>query len=333
MESQFMDGSLLSAALRLAELGFHVFPLARMAKVPRKGSHGFLDATNHPTIIRHLWTQFPQSNVGVATAGLLVIDVDPGATWQDEADNARLLAMAGAIQRTPRGGWHYVFKRPEGRSWRLSVGDIAPKIDTRTDGGYIVAAPSVLPNGRYSWELTLPMRDELPMVPEALGAILDAAAEAAANKNRQHKIQPAARQPLLPQSEHPEGGGGEAPTKRYHPDGRERTYLLTSELPRRKPAAPIDPTAIIEGERNVTLFGIGASMRATGATQQAIYRKLHDYNRDRCRPMLSDHEVDAIIEHAAKYPITQKFKPFSFDRDEERAGQALKTPRKAGGER
>ena len=74
-------------------------------------------------------------------------------------------------------------------------------------------------------------------------------------------------------------------------------------------------------------------MRATGANREAIFRKLHEYNRDRCRPMLSDHEVDAIIEHAAKYPITQKFKPFSFDRDEERAGQALKTPRKAGGER
>jgi hypothetical protein len=327
MESQFMDGSLLSAALRYAELGFHVFPLARMAKVPRRGSRGFLEATNHPTIIRDLWTQFPQSNIGIATAGLMVIDIDPGATWQDEPENAHLLAMAGGIQRTPRGGFHYVFKRPEGRSWRLSVGDIAPKIDTRTDGGYICGAPSVLPTGRYSWELTLSMRDELPIVPELLGVMLDAAA-----KKRKHQIQPAASQPLLPQSEHPEGGGGEAPTKRYHADGRERRYLLTSELPRRQPAAPIDPTAIVEGERNLTLFGIGAAMRATGATWQAIRQKLHDYNRDRCRPMLGEHEVDTIVDHAAKYPITQAFRPFSFDRDEQRAGEMLKTPRKAGGE-
>jgi len=299
-----------------------------MAKVPRKNSRGFLEATNHPTIIRDLWTQFPQSNIGIATAGLLVVDIDPGATWQDAPDNAHLLAMAGGIQRTPRGGFHYVFKRPEGRSWRLSVGDIAPKIDTRTDGGYIVAAPSVLPTGRYSWELTLSMRDELPIVPELLGVMLDEV-----EKNRQHKIQPAASQPLLPQSEHPEGGGGEAPTKRYHPDGRERTYLLTSELPRRKPAAPIDPTAIIEGSRNKTLFSIGTSMRATGANREAIFRKLHEYNRDRCRPMLSDHEVDTIADHAARYPTVKPFRSIDLSRDEQRAGEMLKTPRKAGGER
>jgi hypothetical protein len=75
-------------------------------------------------------------------------------------------------------------------------------------------------------------------------------------------------------------------------------------------------------------------MRATGATWQAIRQKLHEYNRDRCQPMLSDHEVDTIIEHAAKYPITQAFKQREFDRDEQRAGEMLKTPpRKAGGER
>jgi hypothetical protein len=107
-----------------------------------------------------------------------------------------------------------------------------------------------------------------------------------------------------------------------------------SELPRRQPAAPIDPTAIIEGERNVTLFGIGAAMRATGATWQAIRQKLHEYNRDRCRPMLGEHEVDTIVDHAAKYTITQAFKQREFDRDEQRAGEMLKTPpRKAGGER
>jgi Bifunctional DNA primase/polymerase, N-terminal/Primase C terminal 1 (PriCT-1) len=331
MESQFMDGPLLSAALRYAELGFHVFPLARMAKVPRRGSRGFLEATNHPTIIRDLWTHFPQSNIGIATAGLMVIDIDPGATWQDEPDSRLALSMAGGIQRTPRGGFHYVFKRPEGRSWRLSVGDIAPKVDSRTDGGYIVAAPSVLPTGRYSWELTLPMRDELPMVPELLGVMLD---EAAAKKNRKHQIQPAASQPLLPQSEHPEGGGGEAPIKRYHADGRERRYLLTSELPRRQPAAPIDPTAIIEGERNKTLFSIGTSMRATGANREAIFRKLHEYNRDRCRPMLSANEVDVIADHAARYPTTKPFRSIEISSDEQRAGEMLKTPpRKAGGER
>jgi hypothetical protein len=50
--------------------------------------------------------------------------------------------------------------------------------------------------------------------------------------------------------------------------------------------------------------------------------------------MLSDHEVDTIIEHAAKYPITKAFKQREFDRDEQRAGEMLKTPpRKAGGER
>lgn len=325
-----MDGSLLAAALRYAEMGYHVFRLAPMAKVPIRHSRGFLEATTHEAIIRSWWTEQPQANIGIATAGLIVIDIDPGATWQQVPTNAHLLSMAGAIQRTPRDGKHYVFRRPEGRwrPWRISASALGAKVDTRTDGGYICGAPSLLATGRYSWELALPMRNELPMVPELLGAMLDEV-----EKNRQHKIQPAASQPLLPQSEHPEGGGGEAPTKRYHPDGRERTYLLTSELPRRKPAAPIDPTAIIEGSRNTTLFSIGTSMRATGANREAIFRKLHEYNRDRCRPMLSDHEVDTIADHAARYPTVKPFRSIDLSRDEQRAGEMLKTPpRKAGGE-
>jgi hypothetical protein len=236
MESQFMDGSLLAAALRYAEMGYHVFRLAPMAKVPIRHSRGFLEATTHEAIIRSWWTEQPQANIGIATAGLMVIDIDPGATWQDESDNAHLLAMAGAIQRTPRDGKHYVFRRPEGRwrPWRISASALGAKVDTRTDGGYICGAPALLATGRYSWELALPMRDELPIVPELLGAMLDEV-----EKNRQHKIQPAASQPLLPQSDIiPMAGRGHTCSRRSCLDASQQRRLIRQQSSRDRATRP-----------------------------------------------------------------------------------------------
>ncbi len=171
-----MPNNLLTAALRYAELGYPVFPCAPGGKSPLT-EHGFHDATTDPEQIERWWTQHPQANIGVPTEGLVVLDIDGSSNpWPDDPDQAADLASAGAIARTPRGGKHVVFRRPEGKAWKCSAGKLAAGVDVRTDGGYIVVPPSRTTQGEYRWvedlELDRPA-DRLPEPPAWLVKVLD----------------------------------------------------------------------------------------------------------------------------------------------------------------
>ncbi len=170
-------GELLTAALRYAKLGYRVFPCAPSGKAPLT-AHGFHDATRDVEQIERWWTQHPRANVGIAAEGMLVVDID-GANnpWPGDPEKAADLAGAGAIALTPRGGRHYLFRRPEGKGWKCSTGRLALGVDVRTDGGYIVAAPSEIEEGSYRWGEGLDLDDplgQLPDPPAWLAAALDA---------------------------------------------------------------------------------------------------------------------------------------------------------------
>ena len=155
------------AAHQLAQNGFSVFPLAPGSKVPRKGSHGFEDATSDPERIDDWWKQDPRSNIGVRTLGLAVLDID--LYKQDAASSLRrLTAMVGdlnktAIALTARGGVHHWFTLtdPDGRylsngyASRLPInGQIVrlSGIDMKCGGrSYVVAPPSITKDGAYTW--------------------------------------------------------------------------------------------------------------------------------------------------------------------------------------
>ncbi len=166
----------LSAAIHYAELGYPVFPCVPGTKKPLT-EHGFKDATTDPAQIEAWWTQWPDANVGIATADLAVIDIDGASNaWlADDPEKAESLAC-GPMSLTPRGGRHHVFRQPAGRSWGSSSGKLAPKVDVRANGGYIVAPPSVTEDGAYAWaetfELDVPP-DRLPEPPAWLAALLD----------------------------------------------------------------------------------------------------------------------------------------------------------------
>ena len=153
-----------------------VFPLAR-DKSPliskAQGGRGFLDATRDRDKVTTWWARYPDANIGVPTgpaSGLLVIDVDTekggGEGWRD------LLDLHGAVdtlvQETGRGE-HYLFQYPEEGRWNDSPGSLPHNIDVRGDGGYIMVAPSIHPNGRrYTW---VNHREPAPL-PEWLAVIL-----------------------------------------------------------------------------------------------------------------------------------------------------------------
>lgn len=148
--------AVVNAALRLADLGYRVFPCVPGGKQPAT-AHGCLDATTDEEQIQEWWEQNENYNIGVATDGLVVIDVDPSPDgkrneWADEIEHlADLLIGAGTI--TPRGGSHFWFRQPDGVALRNTASKIADGVDTRASGGYVLAPPSVIAGvGGYHWQ-------------------------------------------------------------------------------------------------------------------------------------------------------------------------------------
>jgi hypothetical protein len=174
---QIPEHHLLNAALRYAELGYPVFPCAPGTKFPLT-EHGFHDATVDRQAIESWWSEHPNANIGIATEGLIVIDIDGEKNPWLAGDRERIADLAaGPIAITPRGGSHRVFRQPLGKSWRCTEGRLAPKVDTRADGGYIVAPPSVVNGGAaYQWahgrELEVSPAG-LPEPPAWLAVLLD----------------------------------------------------------------------------------------------------------------------------------------------------------------
>ena len=157
-------------------MGYRVFPCIPGTKHPIT-QHGFHDAVTDAAQIERWWARHPRANVGIAAEGLLVVDIDGADNlWPGDPDRAADLAGAGAVALTPRGGRHYLFRRPEGKSWKCSTSKLAPGVDVRTDGGYIVAPPSVVEDKTYRWAPGLELDDppeRLPDPPAWLAAELD----------------------------------------------------------------------------------------------------------------------------------------------------------------
>ncbi len=150
------ETSLKQAAINYARLGFRIFPLKDREKTPRIKSWPN-QATTDADKIAKWWSMWPDANIGLATgtkSEVFVVDVDSKnngdvslATLFDEYGRFPITAR----QRTGNGE-HYLFKCHSPITNRTN----APMkgIDIRGDGGYIVASPSIHPNGnRYSWEV------------------------------------------------------------------------------------------------------------------------------------------------------------------------------------
>ncbi|WP_405404879.1 bifunctional DNA primase/polymerase [Streptomyces sp. NBC_01104] len=175
-----MSTHLLTAALDAADRGWHVFPLRPGDKrpalhgetaCPRTGpcTTGHLKweqrATTDPDRIRAAWSTGAW-NVGIATgpSGLVVVDLDmpkpnSEAGTPDGADNlSALCERAGhpvprtRTIRTASGGTHLYFTAPAAARLHNTAGTLAPLVDTRAWGGYVVATGSAVGGRRYRVE-------------------------------------------------------------------------------------------------------------------------------------------------------------------------------------
>jgi hypothetical protein len=109
-------------------------------------ANGVHDATKDPTQIRRWYEAEPDTNFGIATGGrLLVVDFDPkngGMASLDKLESEGLLPETYIVE-TGSGGRHLYYLIPDGVEIKNSAGKLAPGVDIRGDGGYVVAPYSV----------------------------------------------------------------------------------------------------------------------------------------------------------------------------------------------
>ena len=151
-------GALGRAAVWYCENGFAIFPIRAHSKAPAT-THGLNDWFDDPASAAELWRRFPDYNIGIVCGGpshgLLVLDFDVSdgkngietlKAW--EATHGELPETAVAL--TGSGGRHYLY-RTDRTNIRPSA-NVDLGVDVRCDGSYIVAPPSVHPNGdAYEW--------------------------------------------------------------------------------------------------------------------------------------------------------------------------------------
>lgn len=167
-EEATLNNSLKAAALEYARRGWPVFPLhwmengtcscgnhdcSREAKHPysKLAPNGFKDAICDPAVISRWWDEVPFAGIGIQTgvnSGLVVVDVD-GESGRVSVANRELPETPTARSGRIDGGTHYWYQHPGGD---VKSKTILPGVETRADGGYIIAAPTVHKSGNaYEW--------------------------------------------------------------------------------------------------------------------------------------------------------------------------------------
>ena len=157
--------ALKSEAIRLAGLGYRVFPLAAGRKVPRRGINWREDATDDIERVEKWWSSYPKANIGLNTEDLLVLDIDDinGEWFRDVSTRPEIFETLAAapVSLTPGGGRHYFFSCGSERR-KNTVGHIAEKVDTRGEGGYVVVPPSTDINEKpYQWAQGMSLSDPI----------------------------------------------------------------------------------------------------------------------------------------------------------------------------
>lgn len=142
--------------------GYHVFPLAGKRPIfseERTGSRW--GCSNDPQTIRRRFHEAGRSatGVGIATeeSGLFVIDIDTKAGGHADDGFAPFFDLEkqyGQVSQTitarsPSGSIHLYFNHVRGL--KMSASEVAPGVDVRAIGSFVVAPPTLTAKGHYEW--------------------------------------------------------------------------------------------------------------------------------------------------------------------------------------
>ena len=132
---------MLDAAVKYALDGLAVFPCAK--KIPLTGEGGFKNATLDAAKIIEWWSEKPDAQIGLPCGGLnhlFVLDVD-GPDGERVAEKLNLPDTFTVATRP--GRFQYWFRQPDGTRSKCTASVLGPQLDTRGDGGYVIAPPSI----------------------------------------------------------------------------------------------------------------------------------------------------------------------------------------------
>lgn len=213
--------------------------------IPRSG---LKEATTDPEKIKAWWTQYPDANIAIVTgaiSGIVVVDLD-GQEGKNEW--AELVKQHGATPRgwrikTGGGGRHVYFAHPGGEV-RNTAKRIGAHIDSRGDGGYVLAPPSVHASGGQYEFASDDVRDlEFPAMPAWVA--------------KKMATPPAMSKPM-----------GEVKITNVTGDADDAAYWLGKALGR-----------AMVGSRNDTGLWLAAQLRDAGIDQSAALDVMHEYVR------------------------------------------------------
>ena len=138
----------LMAAQKYRELGFNVIP-AKEDKKPYIPWSEYQKRKVAPGEIEEWWKKYPDANPAIVTgsiSNLTVLDIDTEQGWK--AYNELSPANAPTVT-TPSGGKHvYFLFNNEIKTGARRVNDW----DYRSEGGYVLAPPSVVNGKTYKWD-------------------------------------------------------------------------------------------------------------------------------------------------------------------------------------
>lgn len=130
----------VALVLGLVERGWSVMPIGRR-KVPLVPWRALQSRRAGVRRVREWWRRFDCPNAGVVTgrvSGLVVVDCDDA----DALRRVQQLGMPDTFTVRTARGWHFYLQHPEGVVVRNSAGGVAPGVDVRGEGGFVVAPGS-----------------------------------------------------------------------------------------------------------------------------------------------------------------------------------------------
>jgi len=146
-----MSTEILNAALTYIEAGFSVIPVNPKNKRPLLETWAeFQRRRPGKAEVISWWGLHPKAMIGIVTgkiSGISVIDCDSQEAWE-RVQGMLPDSLVTPIAKTPRG-YHLYFAHEEGLTTKA---EILPGVDSRSDGGYIIAPPSIRQDGgTYTW--------------------------------------------------------------------------------------------------------------------------------------------------------------------------------------
>lgn len=156
---------MLNEALRYREMGWSVIPIPQGSKVPEISWKEFQTRLATSEEIIHWWKEKPSANVGIVTgqiSRLGVVDLEYAGL-----EVARNLKLYSPVTSMTGKGNHLYYQWSEGLRNGAKIQNVKG-LDVRGDGGYVLAPPSLHPEGRRYWWLGAVNPTLLPPFPQSI---------------------------------------------------------------------------------------------------------------------------------------------------------------------